>query len=70
MAGHADVDTIDVTGCEPELRTIAEQQAAESVMRVTAASPAEQQWASDAAQSPYVIAGFVEYKTVWHPQGT
>jgi acyl-CoA reductase-like NAD-dependent aldehyde dehydrogenase len=70
MSGHADIDTIDVTGCEPELRTTAEQQAAESVMRVVAATEAERDWTSDAAQSPYVIAGFVEFKTVWHPQGT
>jgi acyl-CoA reductase-like NAD-dependent aldehyde dehydrogenase len=70
MAGHADVDTIDVTGCEPDLRATAEQQAAESVMRVVAASTAERDWTSDAAQSPYTISQFVEYKTVWHPQGT
>jgi acyl-CoA reductase-like NAD-dependent aldehyde dehydrogenase len=70
MAGHGDVDTIDLTGCEPELRTLAEQQAAESVMRVVAAKGAEQDWFADDAQSPYIIAGFVEYKTVWHPQGT
>jgi acyl-CoA reductase-like NAD-dependent aldehyde dehydrogenase len=69
MAGHGDVDTIDVTGCEPDLRVTAEEQAAESVMRVVAASAAERDWTSDAAQSPYVIAQFVEYKTVWHPQG-
>jgi acyl-CoA reductase-like NAD-dependent aldehyde dehydrogenase len=69
MAGHGDVDTIDVTGCDAELGVVAEQQAAESVTRVVSASPAEREWASGAAQSPYVIAGFVEYKTVWHPQG-
>jgi acyl-CoA reductase-like NAD-dependent aldehyde dehydrogenase len=70
MAGHADIDTIDVTGCEPALRATAEQQAAESVMRVVLAGPLERDWMSDRAQSPYAIAGFVEYKTVWHPQGT
>jgi acyl-CoA reductase-like NAD-dependent aldehyde dehydrogenase len=70
MAGHGDVDTIDVTGCEPDLRVTADEQASESVMRVVAASAAERDWSSDAAQSPYTIAQFVEYKTVWHPQGT
>jgi acyl-CoA reductase-like NAD-dependent aldehyde dehydrogenase len=69
MAGHGDVDTVDLTGCDAALRTTAEQQAAESVTRVVVASPAEQGWTSETAQSPYVIAGFVEYKTVWHPKG-
>jgi acyl-CoA reductase-like NAD-dependent aldehyde dehydrogenase len=68
MAGHADVDTVDLTGCEPDLRIVAEQQAAESVTRVVSAKGAERDWARDTAQSPYVIAGFVEYKTVWHPK--
>ena len=70
MAGHGDVDAIDVTGCEPELRTVADEQASESVMRVVSASPAEREWTSPSAQSPYIIAAFVEYKTVWHPMGT
>lgn len=70
MAGHGDVDAIDVTGCEPELRTVADEQASESVMRVVSASPAEREWTSPFAQSPYIIAAFVEYKTVWHPMGT
>jgi acyl-CoA reductase-like NAD-dependent aldehyde dehydrogenase len=70
MSGHADIDCIDVTGCEPELATTAEQNAAESVMRVVSASTAERAWSSDGAQSPYVIAAYVELKTVWHPKGT
>ena len=69
MAGHADVDCIDLTGCEAALRADAERAAAESVMRVVAATTAEQQWASATAQSPYLIGAFVEHKTIWHPQG-
>jgi acyl-CoA reductase-like NAD-dependent aldehyde dehydrogenase len=70
MAGHADVDCVDLTGCDVAERTVAEEQASESVTRVVAASEAERQWHAASAQSPYVIAGFVEHKTVWHPQGT
>ena len=69
MAGHGDVDCIDITGCEPELAVVAEQNASESVTRVVNASARERQWGSDTAQSPYVIAQFVELKTVWHPKG-
>lgn len=69
MAGHADVDCLDVTGCEPDLRVTAEQNASDSVTRVVAASEPERAWSTDTAQSPYVIAGFVELKTVWHPKG-
>ena len=69
MSGHADIDCIDITGCEPDLVVTAEQNAAESVMRVATASTAEREWASETAQSPYLIASFVELKTVWHPKG-
>ena len=69
MSGHADIDCIDITGCEPDLVVTAEQNAAESVMRVANASTAEREWASETAQSPYLIASFVELKTVWHPKG-
>jgi acyl-CoA reductase-like NAD-dependent aldehyde dehydrogenase len=69
LAGHADVDCVDLTGCEPSLRTVAERAAADSVMRVVAASEPERRWTSDTAQSPYVVGDFVEYKTVWHAKG-
>jgi acyl-CoA reductase-like NAD-dependent aldehyde dehydrogenase len=70
MAGHADVDCIDVTGCDRDERRTAEEQASESVTRVVSASAGEREWDAPSAQSPYVIGGFVEHKTVWHPQGT
>jgi acyl-CoA reductase-like NAD-dependent aldehyde dehydrogenase len=69
MAGHGDVDCIDLTGCDDELRTLGERQAAESVMRVVVATAGERSWASPSAQSPYLIAAFTETKTVWHPRG-
>ncbi len=47
----------------------AERLASESVTRVVAASPVQRRWLSPAAQSPYLIGEFCEYKTVWHPKG-
>ena len=71
MAGHADIDTIDLTGCARDraLVVTAEQAAAASVSRVVHATPREAQWANESSQSPYTIGSFVEYKTVWHPKG-
>jgi acyl-CoA reductase-like NAD-dependent aldehyde dehydrogenase len=71
MAGHADVDTIDLTGCTGDhaLVVAAEQAAAQSVSRVVRATPREARWTDEASQSPYTIGSFVEYKTVWHPKG-
>jgi acyl-CoA reductase-like NAD-dependent aldehyde dehydrogenase len=61
LAGHMDVNAIDVTGADgltPEL----ERLAAENVKRVVRGS--------GDAQSPWEIAAFLELKTVWHPIGT
>jgi acyl-CoA reductase-like NAD-dependent aldehyde dehydrogenase len=61
LAGHMDVNALDVTGADglaPEL----ERQAAENVKRVVRGS-------AD-GQSPWEIASFLELKTVWHPIGT
>ena len=71
MAGHGDIDTVDLTGCADDnaLVTTAERAAAESVTRVVHATARESQWANEQSQSPYTIASFVEYKTVWHPKG-
>jgi acyl-CoA reductase-like NAD-dependent aldehyde dehydrogenase len=69
MAGHADVNVIDLSGVNGELRADAERRASEAVIRVVAASAAERRWFDDRAESPYIIAGFCEYKTVWHPKG-
>ncbi len=71
MAGHGDIDTVDLTGCADDnaLVTTAERAAAESVTRVVHATARESQWLLERSQSPYTIASFVEYKTVWHPKG-
>jgi acyl-CoA reductase-like NAD-dependent aldehyde dehydrogenase len=60
LAGHMDVNAIDVTGADglvPDL----ERLAAENVKRVVRGQ-------AD-GQSPWQIADFLELKTVWHPIG-
>lgn len=69
LAGHGDVDGVDLTGCEPEVRAEAERQAAESVTRVVVASPAQRRWLTPSAQQLSALSAFVEHKTVWHPKG-
>ena len=67
LAGHMDVNGIDVTGVPDDLVPDVERMAAENVKRVhrgPAADPFD-----DAAQSPYEITAFMEFKTVWHPMG-
>jgi len=67
LAGHMDVNAIDLTGCPPELVADAERAAAENVKRVHRASTADV--FSAAAQHLSEITAFVEFKTVWHPMG-
>ena len=75
LAGHGDVDCVDLTGCGPagddgaDVAGEAERLAAETVTRVVHAAPRERRWLEAAAQSPYAISAFCEYKTVWHPKG-
>jgi acyl-CoA reductase-like NAD-dependent aldehyde dehydrogenase len=60
LAGHMDVNAIDVTGADglaPDLERVA----AENVKRVVRGQPD--------GQSPWQIADFLELKTVWHPIG-
>jgi acyl-CoA reductase-like NAD-dependent aldehyde dehydrogenase len=62
LAGHMDVDGIDLTGADPELAAAAAFSAAENVKRVVVGrDPLD--------RSPYFIADFTETKTVWHPKG-
>ncbi len=69
LAGHAAVDSLDLTGCGAEQGADAARQAAATITRVVSASTAERQWFDEAAQSPYLIDAFCETKTVWHPKG-
>ena len=60
LAGHMDVNAIDVTGVEGSHVEL-EKLAAENVKRVIRSIPD--------AQSPWEIESFLELKTVWHPIG-
>ncbi|HSI96968.1 MAG TPA: aldehyde dehydrogenase family protein [Gaiellaceae bacterium] len=60
LAGHMDVNAIDLTGADGETAEL-ERLAAENVKRVVHSSPD--------TQSPWEIEAFLEHKTVWHPVG-
>jgi aldehyde dehydrogenase (NAD+) len=66
LAAHGDVNALDLTGAEPELRLSLEQAASETVKRVyvPAGTP-------DFAAAPGTarLRAFLEIKTVWHPTG-
>ena len=61
LAGHGDVDSVDVTGANDELAAEMERQAADDVKRVIRHR--------DLVESPYAVAATMELKTVWHPKG-
>ena len=74
MAGHVDVDAIDVWGVPEPLRVDVELTAADNVKRLSrrpaGQSDARFDWLDDrAAERPEWIAAFLEMKTVWHPIG-
>jgi acyl-CoA reductase-like NAD-dependent aldehyde dehydrogenase len=67
LAGHMDVNAIDVTGVPEELTAQVEELAAENVKRVHRGPDADP--FSEEAQSPYEVTALMEFKTVWHPMG-
>ncbi len=74
LAGHVDVDAIDVWGVPEDLRTDVELLAADNVKRLSrrpaGATDARFDWLDDrATERPEWIAAFLEMKTVWHPIG-
>jgi acyl-CoA reductase-like NAD-dependent aldehyde dehydrogenase len=66
LAAHADINALDLTGVDGELRASLARAAAETVKRVYA--PAK---APDFAAPPGIarLRAFLETKTVWHPTG-
>jgi acyl-CoA reductase-like NAD-dependent aldehyde dehydrogenase len=60
LAGHLDVDAIDLTGVTGEASIEAETLAADNVKQVIRGGQ---------EPSPYEAAAFTEMKTVWHPKG-
>ena len=67
LAGHMDVNALDVTGVPDDLVVEVETLAAENVKRIHRAPEGDP--FSDSAQSPYEITALMEFKTVWHPIG-
>ena len=61
LASHMDVNAIDVAGCTAEEVRAIEEAAATNVKRVIKNPPGE--------ESPYLVAAYMEMKTVWHPIG-
>ncbi len=65
LAGHRDVNAIDLTGAEPAERGRLAEAAAENVKRVFV--PRTLDWSADPGTTR--LRAFVETKTVWHPIG-
>jgi acyl-CoA reductase-like NAD-dependent aldehyde dehydrogenase len=68
LAGHMDVNAVDLTGVPEELLPQVEELAAENVKRLHRGPDVDP--FSPEAQSPYEITALMEFKTVWHPMGT
>jgi len=66
LAGHMDVDAIDVSGADPEMAAELERLAAGNLKRVLRAVPGED-WS--AAPGTRRLTAFLETKTFWHPAG-
>jgi acyl-CoA reductase-like NAD-dependent aldehyde dehydrogenase len=72
LAGHMDVNGLDAFGLDPAQGAAIEQLAVENVKRLVrppGSGSDAVDWLSPRSQSPYLIADFVEIKTVWHPIG-
>jgi acyl-CoA reductase-like NAD-dependent aldehyde dehydrogenase len=64
LAGHLDVNALDLTGAAGGLRADLEREAAENLKRVPRL-PSD--WAADPGTGR--MTAFLEIKTVWHPKG-
>lgn len=69
LAGHMDVNAIDITGLPEDQRAEVERLAAENVKRIVRPDDGQTDWLSERAQTPYAVTAFMEMKTVWHPMG-
>ncbi len=69
LAGHGDIDTIDVTGAPTDLATEMEQLAADDVKRVVRPLGPNPSWWDDGGMTPDAVSASMELKTVWHPKG-
>ena len=60
LAGHLDVDALDVSGVPSDLLADVERAGAGNVKRIVR---------DTGVRSPYEATAFMEMKTVWHPKG-
>ncbi|KAA9376501.1 aldehyde dehydrogenase [Microbispora cellulosiformans] len=67
LAGHMDVNGIDLTGADPELAVTCEELAAENLKRVLRPPAGRVDWLADPGIER--MSAFLETKTVWHPIG-
>lgn len=67
LAGHMDVNAIDLTGADADLATELERAAADNLKRVHRRPLSPPDWTE--APSPSRMLSFLETKTVWHPIG-
>ncbi|GAA1013421.1 aldehyde dehydrogenase [Acrocarpospora pleiomorpha] len=67
LAGHMDVNAIDLTGAAPELAVSCEEISAENLKRVLRPPTTPVDWLSDPGTARMTT--FLETKTVWHPIG-
>ncbi|MEW9530461.1 aldehyde dehydrogenase [Microbispora sp. NPDC049125] len=68
LAGHMDVNAVDLTGADPELAVTCEELAAENLKRVLRPPAGRVDWLADPGIGR--MSAFLETKTVWHPIGT
>ncbi|WP_169981350.1 MULTISPECIES: aldehyde dehydrogenase family protein [unclassified Microbispora] len=67
LAGHMDVNGIDLTGADAELAVTCEELAAENLKRVLRPPAGPVNWLADPGIARMTT--FLETKTVWHPIG-
>ncbi len=67
LAGHRDVNAIDLCGADPEQATDFERAAADNVKRVLRSPSGEPDWTEQPGLTR--LTAWLETKTVWHPMG-
>lgn len=68
FASHMDVNAVVFCDDDSEVARNVQKKAADNVKRVL--SRCDNEWATDAGQSPYLISETQETKTTWHPIGS
>tara|TARA_B100001996_G_scaffold249956_1_gene193791 strand:- start:284 stop:889 length:606 start_codon:yes stop_codon:yes gene_type:complete len=61
MLGHLDINSVDLTGAPNDIDHEILEESAVNVKRTV--------WGDPTDETPYIIADFLEMKTVWHPIG-